>query len=139
MKKLICMILVLTFCVCLACPVLADEANDDYMSSPSATEPVCEHTGSTSVVGAKDPTCTEDGYTGDVVCDDCGKVLIPGEVIPAHGHRFVDGVCEICGVSEDNPQTGDTSFVFVWVLVMAVAACALVGVAVAYRKKFANQ
>lgn len=139
MKKLICLVLVLTFCACLALPVLADEVNDDFVSSPGATESECQHDSGTTLVGQKDPTCTEDGYTGDHVCNNCGKVVTSGEVISKHGHSFVDGICEICGVAEDNPQTGDNSNIFVWVLVMAAAACSLVGVTVAYRKKFANQ
>ena len=45
----------------------------------------CKHE-NTEVVGAKDPTCTEPGYTGDTVCKDCGEVISKGEVIPAKGH-----------------------------------------------------
>ena len=33
---------------------------------------------------ARKATCTEDGYTGDLVCRLCGEVLEQGEVIPAH-------------------------------------------------------
>lgn len=35
-----------------------------------------------------DATCTEDGYTREVKCKDCGAVLIPGEVIPHPGHTW---------------------------------------------------
>ena len=51
------------------------------------------------VVGAKDATCTEDGYTGDTVCKDCGETLSKGEVIPAKGHNDAngDGKCDDCG------------------------------------------
>lgn len=38
------------------------------------------------IQGQKDPTCTEDGYTGDEVCAECGEVLNQGAVIPATGH-----------------------------------------------------
>ncbi len=34
----------------------------------------------------KDPTCTEDGYTGDTVCWECRAVITKGTVIPATGH-----------------------------------------------------
>ena len=47
----------------------------------------CEHT-HTSIQNAKDPTCTEEGYTGDEVCDECGAVVKRGEIIPALGHQF---------------------------------------------------
>ena len=67
----------------------------------------------TETVNAKAATCTEDGYTGDVVCKACGKVITKGEVIPALGHKIKlvgakeptctedgytgDEVCTICG------------------------------------------
>lgn len=40
----------------------------------------------TELVGAKDATCTEDGYTGNLYCTDCGALIKQGEVIPATGH-----------------------------------------------------
>lgn len=139
MKKLICMTLVLAFCFCLACPAFASETTGGYLPSPEATEPECEHTGGSTLINAKDPTCTSDGYTGDLVCDDCGKVIKPGEVIPRIGHEYEDGVCKHCGASENNPQTGDNTPVSMWMLVMAASACTLAAVTVVYRKKFANQ
>ena len=69
----------------------------------------------TETVNAKAATCTEDGYTGDVVCKVCGKVITKGEVIPATGHDTEivgakeptctedgytgDEVCKTCGVT----------------------------------------
>ena len=40
---------------------------------------------STELVGAKEATATEDGYTGDEVCTICHKTIKQGEVIPATG------------------------------------------------------
>lgn len=37
----------------------------------------------------KTATCTEDGYTGDVVCDTCGLVYEEGKAIPKKGHTVV--------------------------------------------------
>ncbi len=51
---------------------------------------ICIHT-HTSTVGAKDPTCTEDGYTGDEVCEDCGEVIHTGSSIDAVGHSWDNG------------------------------------------------
>lgn len=48
----------------------------------------CAHTDTTRT-GAKDATCTEDGYTGDVVCSGCYEVLTQGQSIPAVGHNHV--------------------------------------------------
>ena len=58
-------------------------------------------------------TCTEAGYTGDVVCKWCGTVLEKGEEVPALGHKTEvkdakaatcteagytgDEVCTVCG------------------------------------------
>ena len=37
----------------------------------------------TEIRGAAEATCTEDGYTGDTYCKDCGEKLSIGTVIPA--------------------------------------------------------
>ena len=67
----------------------------------------------TEIRDTKEATCTEAGYTGDVYCLDCGKLVKAGEVIPALGHSAglvnmkeatctEDGytgdlVCTVCG------------------------------------------
>lgn len=48
-------------------------------------------------LSAIDPTCTDNGYTGAIVCMTCGEVLEPHEEIPALGHSYVDNACERCG------------------------------------------
>lgn len=49
----------------------------------------------TKVINKKDATCTEDGYTGDTVCDICGKEIIKGEAIEAKGHiEAIDATVE---------------------------------------------
>ena len=40
----------------------------------------------TKTLDKKDPTCTENGYTGDIVCWKCSGVVTAGSVIPANGH-----------------------------------------------------
>ena len=63
----------------------------------------CTHE-NTELRGAKDATCTTTGYTGDTYCKDCNKKIEDGEVIPALGHTWDDGVittaptCENAGV-----------------------------------------
>ena len=47
------------------------------------------------MVGKKDPTETEPGYTGDTVCDTCGKVLESGTVLPATGSNDSNAACEL--------------------------------------------
>ena len=63
----------------------------------------CTHE-NTELRGAKEPTCTEPGYTGDTYCKDCNDKIADGEVIPALGHAWDKGVittaptCENAGV-----------------------------------------
>ena len=47
----------------------------------------CPHS-RTEVRNAKDPTCTEAGYTGDTVCLDCGKTVNKGTTKAATGHSY---------------------------------------------------
>lgn len=57
----------------------------------------CLHS-STRFENEKSPTCVEEGYTGDLICNNCEAFLKKGEVIPATGnHEYIDGVCKICG------------------------------------------
>lgn len=76
------------------------------------------------VVGKRDGTCTEAGYTGDTVCSICGYVVAKGVTTPATGHSYQNGVCTACGAKEPAkdedaiPATGD----------LAPMACALAGI-----------
>ena len=65
----------------------------------------------------KDATCEEEGYTGDVYCDDCDALVTSGSVIPALGHSYSDWItvkdpteaetglkqhsCTVCGKTEE--------------------------------------
>ena len=70
---------------------------EEYTDTKTETLPATGH--DTELVGAKDATCTEDGYTGDEVCKVCGVTVKQGEVIPALGHDYKDGKCSRCGAS----------------------------------------
>ena len=70
----------------------------EYTDTKTETLPATGH--DTELVGAKDATCTEDGYTGDEVCKVCGVTVKQGEVIPALGHDYKDGKCSRCGAEE---------------------------------------
>ena len=39
----------------------------------------------------KEATCTEDGYTGDGYCKDCGELFLEGDVIEKLGHSYDNG------------------------------------------------
>ncbi len=59
--------------------------------NPRPVEPKlpCNHE-NTELQNAANATCTEAGYTGDVVCLDCGETVEAGETIDALGHDYVD-------------------------------------------------
>ena len=124
----------------------------EYTDTKTEVIPATDH--DTELVGAKDATCTEDGYTGDEVCKVCQTVVKQGEVIPALGHDYKDGKCSRCGAEEpttpvepgkpqqpekpttpDTPATGDESQLMLWVSGMLV--CAL-GAGLMLRRKKEN-
>ena len=100
--------------------VAQDEAGNkiasDTITVTILSEEDDDHT-ITEVRGAKEATCTEDGYTGDEVCTVCFAVVKEGEVIPALGHDYqsvvvepteteqgyTEHTCKVCGdVYRDN-------------------------------------
>ena len=65
----------------------------------STSTPACTHS-KTETRDKKDATCTEDGYTGDTYCKDCGERLSAGTKIPATGHKDEnnDNTCDACSI-----------------------------------------
>ena len=66
------------------------------------------HTGKQGLLGAKEATCTEAGYSGDVYCTACNTVLEKGHKITALGHQYQNGVCTRCG-QKDPSSSGSGS------------------------------
>ena len=64
------------------------------------SSPSCEHD-SFKFEGAIDATCTTDGHTGKVVCNDCGEIINEGQRIPATDHSWTAADC-------DTPKTCST-------------------------------
>lgn len=62
--------------------------------------PMKEHT--VVDVAAVAATCTTDGMTAGTKCSVCGTVLSGCEVVKALGHKFVNGVCTVCGEKDPN-------------------------------------
>lgn len=91
----------------------------------------CDHC-RTTVIGQKDATCTEKGYTGDVVCKKCGRVLEKGKSVAALGHWFVNGKCKVCGArkGEANPDTGASTLSLAAAVLLAGGAAL-----VAFKKR----
>ena len=125
----------------------------EYTDTKTEVIPATSH--DTELVGAKDATCTEDGYTGDEVCKVCQTVAKQGEVIPALGHDYKDGKCSRCGAEEpttpvepgkpgepsqptqpekpttpDTPATGDSSNMTALWVVLAVAGLSIIALVV---------
>ncbi len=57
------------------------------MNSIHKEKEVCAHP-NTEIKNVKEATCTENGYTGDTICKDCGTVMKKGVVLPAVGHVY---------------------------------------------------
>ena len=125
----------------------------EYTDTKTETLPATGH--DTELVGTKDATCTEDGYTGDEVCEVCGVTVKQGEVLPALGHDYKDGKCSRCGAEEpttpvepgkpgdsgkpttpekpttpDTPATGDSSNMTALWVVLAVAGLGIIALVV---------
>ncbi|MBE5871877.1 MAG: hypothetical protein E7294_11540 [Lachnospiraceae bacterium] len=58
------------------------------------TRTECEHDGETEVRGAKANSCKEEGYSGDVYCLKCGKMIEKGQVIKKKSHTPAEAVRE---------------------------------------------
>ena len=137
---------------------------EDKEYTDTKTEPVPAKSHDTELVGAKDATCTEDGYTGNEVCKVCQTVVKQGEVIPALGHDYKDGKCSRCGAEEpttpvepgkpgdsgkpttpekpttpDTPATGDSSNMTALWVVLAVAGLGIIALVVLLVTKRKNK
>lgn len=52
-------------------------------------------------------TCTDEGYTGDTYCTDCGEKLSDGKKIPATGHIHIGYLGKKEATCENDGYTGD--------------------------------
>lgn len=59
-----------------------------FTTADGSIKVVCKHT-ATETVGAKDASCSAEGYTGDTVCSDCGETLETGKAIDKLAHTEV--------------------------------------------------
>ena len=64
---------------------------------------ICEH-GSSHLEGVKAATCTEDGFSGDKVCDTCGLTIETGHSDSALGHDWSNenGKCTRCEATHEH-------------------------------------
>lgn len=81
-----------------------DKGNYETESvSITITRSECEHK-NTEIINKKDATCSDEGYTGDTYCKDCGEKLAAGTTIEKKPHTvgttatcISKAVCSVCG------------------------------------------
>ena len=90
-------------------PMVAHNYVDGVCTACGAEDPdyvaPCTHE-NTETKKAVAATCTEDGYTGDTVCTDCGETLQTGSVIPATGHTVVTDAAVEASCTTDGKTEG---------------------------------
>ena len=59
----------------------------------------CDH--KIETIPSVSATCTTTGLTEGKKCSVCGEVLVAQEVVPVVSHNYVDGNCEMCGVTSE--------------------------------------
>ena len=113
-----------------------DENGVNEITAESTVIPAKGH-GESEVKGAKEATCTEDGYTGDKVCKVCGEILERGTVIEKLGHVWgepewnwsEDGAsCKVTFTCKNNPEHKESPNVTVTSEVKTPATCTESGV-----------
>ena len=113
-----------------------DENGVNEITAESTVIPAKGH-GESEVKGAKEATCTEDGYTGDKVCKVCGEILERGTVIEKLGHVWgepewnwsEDGAsCKVTFTCQNNSEHKESPNVTVTSEVKTPATCTETGV-----------
>ncbi|MGO5055446.1 leucine-rich repeat protein [Holdemanella porci] len=69
---------------CAVCNLVEKDDNHTFMGTKDSDN----HTGGTEIRGAKDATCTEEGYTGDTYCIGCGEKISAGIAIKMSAHNL---------------------------------------------------
>ena len=73
----------------------------DFQNGTCTRCNACQHL-KTEVRNAKEATCTQDGYSGDIHCTACGEKIYSGVKVKAMGHDYEDGACTRCGEKDPN-------------------------------------
>lgn len=126
----------------------------DVVFADSESHFIVDRHDSFKIVGAKDATCTSEGYTGDKVCKICGKTIEEGTVIAKTAHAFKDGKCTVCGMADPDyvpagttdtdkgnsggPGTGDDSDMTLWLALLMASIAGALGATVYSRRKKAQ-
>lgn len=84
-------------------------ANCGTCGQPYGSKDKDNHTGGEEVRNRKEPTATEDGYTGDTYCMDCNTIIKPGEFIPKTGGGDTPGSSSSSSSSESSSSSSGSS------------------------------
>lgn len=71
-----------------------DTGNDN--TGDNTTPTICQHNNCT-VINYKENSCEEDGYTGDLYCNDCEIIVRYGNKIEKISHNYIAHFCDNCG------------------------------------------
>lgn len=113
----------------------------------------CKHTTGFYTENAKDPTCTEDGYSGDDYCNLCKQLIVTGMILQSEGHKFGEAevitpatedksglerrVCLSCGdeVLSSIPKLASQGNSVILIVGIAVGVVVILGVVIFLAKK----
>ena len=100
------------------------EANNNKPNSNEDVEMDYPHE-NTVIINAKEATATEPGYTGDVYCNDCKKIVAKGEEIPAKAPE-----------GQGPPKMSDSRFLGLGMFLVITSAAAMAVLTVTRKKKY---
>jgi hypothetical protein len=116
---------------------LFDESGNAYWPENRYGYNPNNHEGGTKLVNAVAATATTDGYSGDLYCLGCDKLIKKGDVIPA-----TTGTASSSPKTNStaaNPKTGDESSLVLWVSSLGISFAALALLAVWNKKRYTGK
>lgn len=78
---------------------VCEVCQEEYGEVDAANHPTTE------IRNEKEAGCTEAGYTGDICCTACSKVLTSGTAIPAKGHSYTSVITKQPTTAEEGIRT----------------------------------
>lgn len=106
----------------------SDKDNHWHECSCSDKADIAKHT--PKVVNAKEATTSKKGYTGDTVCEICGYEIAKGEDIPVKVTPT-----EPNDSNPTSPETGDSSNMTLWFVLLIVSTLSLVFIVILGKKE----
>ena len=104
-----------------------------------------KHTGNNTVTPAEPATCTKEGKTEEVKCNDCGQIVTPSQPVAKAPHTpGQDNKCTVCGETvkpstttknPNIPQNGDSSNVVLFVTLSIISVLTLGAIVITKRAR----